>query len=49
VQLSAAYADAAADARLRGWPVVHHDGHHLSTVTQPAVVAAVILAVLDRL
>jgi hypothetical protein len=49
VQLSAAYADAAAEAERRGWTVVRHEGHHLSTVTEPAVVASAILAFLDQL
>jgi pimeloyl-ACP methyl ester carboxylesterase len=49
LQLSAGYDGAAAEARRRGWPVVRHDGHHLSAVTDPAAVASAVLAVLDRL
>jgi len=40
VQLSAAYDDAAAEARGRGWPVIGGaDGAHLDVATSPAVVA----------
>lgn len=49
VRLSAAYDDAAVEARRRGWPVVRHDADHLSVVTRPAAVAAAVLAVLDQL
>jgi hypothetical protein len=42
VRLSAVYEDAAAAARRMGWPVTGVDGHHLSGVTEPAVVAAAI-------
>jgi hypothetical protein len=49
VQLSAAYSDPAAEATRRGWTVVHHDGHHLSTVTEPAAVTTAVLSALDQL
>ncbi|WP_246631893.1 alpha/beta fold hydrolase [Pseudonocardia nigra] len=49
LQLSAAYDDAAAEARRRAWPVARHDGHHLSAVTEPAAVAEAILAMANRL
>jgi len=40
VQLSAAYDDAAAEARARGWPVVGNgSGAHLDVATDPARVA----------
>jgi hypothetical protein len=40
VQLSAAYDDAAAEARTRGWPVVGGpDGAHLDIATEPWRVA----------
>jgi hypothetical protein len=40
VQLSAAYDDAAAEARSRGWPVAGGpDGAHLDVVNQPGLVA----------
>jgi hypothetical protein len=49
VQLSAAYQDAAAEARRAGWPVARVDGHHLSSVTEPAAVAAAITQMSDAL
>lgn len=49
VRLSAAYDDAAAEARRRGWPVVRHDADHLSLMTRPAAGASAVLAVLDQL
>lgn len=49
VQLSAAYEEAAAAARQAGWPVTSVDGHHLSGVTEPAVVAAVVAEMSDAL
>jgi hypothetical protein len=49
VQLSAPYADAAAEAERRGWAVTRHASHHLGTVTEPDVVASTILTVLDRM
>jgi hypothetical protein len=49
VQLSAPYADAAAEAERRGWAVARHASHHLGTVTEPDVVASTILTVLDRM
>jgi hypothetical protein len=49
VQLSAMYEDAAADARRAGWPVARVDGHHLSGVTEPAVVAAAVGRMSDAL
>jgi hypothetical protein len=48
VQLSPAYEDAAASARRAGWPVARVDGHHLSGVTEPALVAAAIVELLER-
>jgi hypothetical protein len=43
VQLSAAYDDAAAEARVRGWPVVGDGGGaHLDVATAPAGVADLI-------
>jgi hypothetical protein len=49
VQLSSAYAGAAADAKGRGWPVMRQEGHHLSGVTEPAAVADAIDAMSERL
>jgi hypothetical protein len=49
VQLSAAYGEAAADARSRGWPVESVVGTHVSTVTDPDAVATAIVTVLTRL
>jgi hypothetical protein len=49
VQLSAAYEDAAAQARRAGWPVARVDGHHLSGVTDPAVVAAAVAQMSEAL
>jgi hypothetical protein len=49
VQLSAAYEDAAAEARRAGWPVARVDGHHLSGVTEPAAVAAAVTQMSDAL
>lgn len=49
VQLSAPYAEAAADARSRGWPVDAVVGTHASTVTDPDAVATAVVAVLTRL
>jgi hypothetical protein len=49
VQLSAAYEEAAAEARRAGWPVVRVDGHHLSVVTEPAVVAAAVTGMSEAL
>jgi hypothetical protein len=49
VRLSAAYDAAAADARGRGWPVLRHEGHHLSGVTEPETVADAIVAMSERL
>lgn len=39
VRLSAAYDDEVAAAAARGWPVTAIDGHHLSIITEPGVVA----------
>jgi hypothetical protein len=47
IQLSAAYDEPAADARRAGWPVARVDGHHLSAVTDPAVVAAAVTGMAD--
>lgn len=49
VQLSAAYDGAATQARSRGWPVARHEGHHLSTVTEPRVVTDAVLGLADDL
>lgn len=49
VQLSAAYAGAADNAQESGWPVLGHDGHHLSAVTEPAMVTNAIVELADRL
>jgi hypothetical protein len=49
VQLSAAYENAAAQARRAGWPVARVNGHHLSGVTEPAVVAAAVARMSDAL
>jgi hypothetical protein len=49
VQLSAVYENAAAEARRMGWPVTSVDGHHLSGVTEPAVVAAAIARMSEAL
>ncbi|MFI9009558.1 alpha/beta fold hydrolase [Actinosynnema sp. NPDC053489] len=48
VRLSPAYADAAASARERGWPVVELDSHHLGAVTSPEAVAAALVPLLSR-
>ncbi|MEU4742321.1 alpha/beta fold hydrolase [Actinosynnema sp. NPDC023658] len=48
VRLSPAYADAAAQARGLGWPVVELDAHHLAAVTSPAEVAAALVPLLSR-
>ena len=44
LRLSPAYAEDAAEAAARGWPVRVLDGQHLDLVTRPAEVAAGILA-----
>jgi hypothetical protein len=49
VQLSAAYEEAAESARQAGWPVACVDGHHLSGVTEPAVVAAAVARMSEAL
>ena len=49
VRLSAAYDAAAAAAQERGWPVLRHEGHHLSGVTEPETVADAIDAMSERL
>jgi hypothetical protein len=49
VQLSAAYQDAAAEARRAGWPVARVGGHHLSGVTEPVTVAAAVTQMSDAL
>jgi hypothetical protein len=46
IQFSAAYADRAADARERGWPVVHLPGGHLHQLVDPDAVAGAIAALL---
>lgn len=45
IQLSEPYADEAAAAASRGWPVIQSSGAHLDIVTRPAEVADSILAV----
>ncbi|MGI5241691.1 alpha/beta hydrolase [Dactylosporangium sp. CA-139066] len=42
IRFSAPYADRAADARDRGWPVVHLPGGHLHQLVDPAAVATAI-------
>ncbi|MBP2702938.1 alpha/beta hydrolase [Microbispora sp. RL4-1S] len=49
VRLSDGYDDVTAEAGRRRWPVVRHDGHHLSAVTGPEAVTHAILTLLDRL
>ena len=49
VQLSGAYDSAAAQARSGGWPVAHHEGHHLSAVTEPREVTNAILRLANDL
>jgi hypothetical protein len=49
VLLSEPYADDAAEARRRGWPVVELHGTHLDIVTRPAEVADALGDVLARL
>jgi len=39
VQLSAAYAQPAATARRKGWPVVTRESHHFAALTDPDLVA----------
>jgi hypothetical protein len=39
LQLSPAYDDEAAEAAQRGWPVERLEGHHLSMMTEPGMVA----------
>jgi pimeloyl-ACP methyl ester carboxylesterase len=48
VQLSPAYAKAAAAARELGWPVVELDSHHLGAVTAPDEVAAALVPLISR-
>jgi pimeloyl-ACP methyl ester carboxylesterase len=49
LQLSSAYADAAAEARALGWPVSSLDLHHLAAATHPEEVAAALVTLLDQL
>jgi hypothetical protein len=44
LQLSPAYADAAAEARVRGWRVSEQSGGHLHLVNRPEDVAAALIA-----
>ncbi|WP_447003783.1 alpha/beta fold hydrolase [Saccharothrix isguenensis] len=48
LQLSPAYAAAAAAARELGWPVVELDSHHLGAVTAPDEVAAALVPLISR-
>lgn len=43
VQLSAAYAPESSAAHQRGWPVLELDSHHLALLTDPEVIADVIV------
>jgi hypothetical protein len=49
LQLSEGYDDAAAKAQASRWPVARVHGHHLSGVTDPATVAAAVVAMAERL
>ncbi|HEY3528722.1 MAG TPA: alpha/beta fold hydrolase [Nocardioides sp.] len=49
LRLSTAYADAAAEARRRGWPCTELDAHHLAMLTQPEQVVDVLLGLLGRM
>lgn len=49
LQLSSAYDREAAQALARGWPVRRLDGHHLSIMTDPSLVAATIVDLADGL
>ncbi|MCD0443317.1 hypothetical protein LO763_06715 [Glycomyces sp. A-F 0318] len=48
VRLSEAYDKEAAEAERSGWPVHRVDGDHLSLMTRPEAVAAVIAGLLER-
>ena len=49
LQLSEAYADQAAQARQRGWPVRQLAGHHLAPLTDPGLVAGSLHGLLSQL
>src|SRR5216684_4019175 len=49
LQLSEAYADQAAQARHRGWPVTHLAAHHLAPLTDPGPVAGSLRTLLGQL
>ena len=49
LQLSEAYADQAAQARHRGWPVTHLASHHLAPLTDPGLVAGSLRELLSQL
>lgn len=48
LQLSAAYDRPAATARLRGWPVLTRAAHHFAALTDPAMVAVAVDALLQQ-
>ncbi|HEX4094421.1 MAG TPA: alpha/beta hydrolase [Trebonia sp.] len=48
LKLTEAYEADAAEARELGWPVSHHQGHHLAPLTDPDVVAAEILRLIRQ-
>jgi hypothetical protein len=49
LQLSAAYADQADEARQRGWPVTHLAADHLAPLTDPGLVAGALRELLSQL
>jgi pimeloyl-ACP methyl ester carboxylesterase len=49
IRLSEPYAADAAEAALRGWPVIELPGSHLDIVTRPAAIAEAILAIVAQL
>jgi hypothetical protein len=49
LQLSDAYEDPAARAKELGWPVTRRLSHHLALLTEPAVVAEALCALLDQI
>jgi hypothetical protein len=49
LQMSSAYDREARGARALGWPAKRLDGHHLSIMTNPSLVAAAIVDLADRL
>jgi hypothetical protein len=48
LRLSEAYAEPAAEARKRGWPLIDLDEDHLAPISKPGVVAGALLDLLDQ-